>query len=83
LIDLRLIQLVDEPHWLREDSKTPFWEMLTPKGLDEIAEYADGVSPWKWFFFTPDAEYAQVLPSSTRSYNNMLTIPLIPRILGS
>jgi glycerophosphoryl diester phosphodiesterase len=42
---LPLIQLIADSQW-GEDSEVDFDYLLTDKGLDEIARYADGIGPW-------------------------------------
>jgi glycerophosphoryl diester phosphodiesterase len=38
-----LVQLMDEPHLRQADSQRPYAELLTPGGLEAIAQYADGI----------------------------------------
>ncbi len=42
---LPLIQLIADNDW-GEDSEVDYDFLLTEKGLDEIARYADGIGPW-------------------------------------
>lgn len=54
-VNLRFVQLVDEPDWIMEDNVTRvFGDLVTADGLDEVATYADIVAPWKRFFYTFD-----------------------------
>jgi glycerophosphoryl diester phosphodiesterase len=43
--NLKLVQLIADTSW-NETPNVDYEELLTPEGLDEIAEYADGVGPW-------------------------------------
>lgn len=42
---LPLIQLIGDDAW-GEDTGASYKHMLTPAGLEEIAQYADGIGPW-------------------------------------
>lgn len=54
-VNLRFVQLVDEPDWIMEDDPSHvFGHLVTDDGLDDIATYADIVAPWKRFFYTFD-----------------------------
>jgi glycerophosphoryl diester phosphodiesterase len=64
LTDLRLIQLINHPWNRSEDTQKRPMEILTLSGLEQIASYADGISPNKRYFFD-FAEYRPYLNEHT------------------
>jgi glycerophosphoryl diester phosphodiesterase len=52
---LKLVQLIADNSW-NETPDVDYDTMLTPEGLDEIAEYADGVGPWMNFIVVDNGE---------------------------
>lgn len=49
--NLRLIQLIDENN--PYDPDIDYTQMVTERGLQEIAEYADGIGPWVNYLYNP------------------------------
>ncbi len=46
----------DRPYdWTRAGRSGTFGDLLTPKGLDEVKAYADGIAPWKRYIVTVKA----------------------------
>lgn len=52
---LKLVQLIADNSW-NETPDVDYDTMLTPEGLDEIAEYAEGVGPWMNFIVVDNGE---------------------------
>lgn len=68
-IDVPLVQLLDErtaaPYdFLDDGDDRTYADLATPEGLEEIAEYADGVGPWKPYIVPTDANGNWLEPTS-------------------
>jgi glycerophosphoryl diester phosphodiesterase len=68
-IDVPLVQLFDEktvaPYdFVVSGDDRKYGDLATPEGLEEIAEYADGVGPWKPYIVPTDAAGNWLEPTS-------------------
>jgi glycerophosphoryl diester phosphodiesterase len=61
-----LVQLLDEAplHPAGDPSKPTYGELATPAGLQSIAEYADGVGPWKNYIVPRNDDDSSGTPTS-------------------
>ena len=61
-----LVQLLDEPqlHIAGDPSKPTYAELATPTGLQSIADYADGVGPWKNYIVPWNPDESSGAPTS-------------------
>ncbi len=69
LTDLPLIQLFDasdaQPYdFVASGDPRTYGDLLTPTGLNEIAEYADGIGPWKRLIVPAGADGQLQAPTS-------------------
>lgn len=61
MIDVRLVQLIGDPGTQPYDQELmgtdlTYDKMISPKGLKEIATYADGIGPWKGLIIKPNTK---------------------------
>jgi glycerophosphoryl diester phosphodiesterase len=69
MTDLHLVQLLDEATLQPYDvvaagGAQTYGDLMTPKGLAEIATYADGIGPWKDSIVPRDADQHLLEPTS-------------------
>lgn len=50
-MDVPFIQLVNVPAMHQDDTRRPYWTMMTQEGLANISTYAQGIGPFKFYFY--------------------------------
>jgi glycerophosphoryl diester phosphodiesterase len=65
VLKVPLVQLLDSPELKPADgSDRTYGEIATADGLKDVAEYADGVGPWKVYIVPRDADERSLTPTS-------------------
>ncbi len=65
--DFRLVQLLHPEGGPVDEPSMRYAEMVTASGLEEIAEYADGIGPWLGYVLDPASMQATTLVADARA----------------